>query len=128
MWGCEVRTRLMKLACSPASIADMKTMTADADGDATYNERRLHPAFLKETDSGNPLEWHPTVHGITGLMRWPVLTPAVLGVGEVTLRDSLEDLYMRTPPEPQPNWLLMCPVISHDHYPWRPAERVINVA
>ena len=28
IWGCDVSTRLMKLACSPASIADMKTMTA----------------------------------------------------------------------------------------------------
>jgi len=27
MWGCDVSTRLRKLACSPASIADMKTMT-----------------------------------------------------------------------------------------------------
>ena len=28
MWGCDVSTRLRKLACRLASIADMKTMTA----------------------------------------------------------------------------------------------------
>ena len=28
MWDCEVSTRLMKFASSPASIADMNTMTA----------------------------------------------------------------------------------------------------
>ena len=118
MWGCEVSTRLMKLACSPASIADMKTMTADADGDAADDEHRLHAAFLEEADGGDPLEWQPAVHGVTGLIRWPVLTPAVLGDSEVTLRDALEDLDMRTPPEPQPDRLAYAPggpltIITH---------------
>jgi hypothetical protein len=33
------------------------------------DKHRLHVAFLQEPDSHDPFEWHPSIHGITGLIR-----------------------------------------------------------
>ena len=56
MCGCDVSTRWMKLACRPASIADMKTMTRDADRDGGKDEQRLHSPFAQEAQRRDPLE------------------------------------------------------------------------
>ena len=65
----------MKLASSPASIADMKTMTPTPIAMPLTMNAGLHAAFVEETYRCDPLEGQPTVHGNTGLMRWPVITP-----------------------------------------------------
>ena len=61
--GCDVSTRLMKLACMPGEHRRHEDDDADADGDAADDEHRLHPPSLQEADRGDPFEGQPAVHG-----------------------------------------------------------------
>ena len=50
MWGCDVSTRLMKLACRLDSMADMKTMTATPIETAvTMKIVCIRPSFRKRS-------------------------------------------------------------------------------
>ena len=79
MWGCDVSTRLMKLACRLASIADMKTMTATPIATAVTMKIVCIRPSLQEAQGRDPLEGHPAVHGTfagatRALIRAPSLT------------------------------------------------------
>ena len=63
MCGCAVSTRRTKLACSPASSADMKTITATPIATPLTMNTRLHASLAQEAQRHDPLERQP---GFTG--------------------------------------------------------------
>src|SRR5581483_10351136 len=130
--GCEVSTRLMKFASRPASIADMKTITATPiETPPIMNSVCSLPSRRKRTAAihSNGNQWFMIE------VSWPNRAQALAGqqvrgggYGEIALRRAAENLDVGIAADAEGHRLFDGAAVAHAHDPRAARQHVVDRA